>query len=271
MPRPFALDPVHEVPLAGAPLAKVLTQVRFSRTPDLVTDDGEERMAAFLHRYPVRRASQTLEVALGAAPGALEQRTKPVRIFADTTQQWLITVTEYAVALETTDYVSRDDFCIRSREIFDAIAQVSVPPVVDRVGLRYIDRFEGPQLDHIEEYVVPPLRVLHGLIGDGLSLESSVSDSVIVLGGDERLKVRSGLLPPGAGFDTALPPVTTPSWLLDLDVFTLQAGFPFDAAALDERLRRYADHVHSFFRWATTDAFIKAFRGVPPEGKEQGR
>ena len=66
------------------------------------------------------------------------------------------------MALESTDYVSRDDFCSRSREIFDAIAQVSVPPVVDRVGLRYIDRFEGPLLDHMHEYVVPPLRVLHG-------------------------------------------------------------------------------------------------------------
>lgn len=271
MTRPFTLDPVQEVPLAGAPLVKVLTQVRFSRAPNLVTDEGEERLAALLPRYPVRRASQTLEVTLGATPGAVDQTTKPVRIFADASQQWLLTVTESAVALETTDYVSRDDFCSRSREIFDAIAEVSVPPVVDRVGLRYIDRFEGPLLDRMHEYVVPPLRVLHGLIGDGLSSESSVSESVIVLGDDERLKVRSGLLPPGAGFDPVVQPLSTPSWLLDLDVFTLQAGFPFDTAALDERLRRYADHVHSFFRWATTDAFITAFQRLPAESDQQGR
>ena len=52
MTRPFTLDPVQEVPLAGAPLVKVLTQVRFSRAPDLVTDGGEERLAALLPRYP---------------------------------------------------------------------------------------------------------------------------------------------------------------------------------------------------------------------------
>jgi len=270
MTAPFTLDPIDEVPLTGTFLAKVLTQVRFSRTPALVTDEGEERLAALLHRYPVRRASQTLEVDLSAAPGAVEQKTKPVRIFADTSQQWQLTVTESAIALETTAYASRDDFCTRAHEIFDAVTEVSTPPVVDRVGLRYVDLFQEAALDNLHNYVVPPLRVLHGLIGDGLSLEYSVSDSVIVLGVDERLKVRSGLLPAGSGFDPTLPPLPRPSWIFDLDVFTLQAGFPFDVSVLDERLRRYASHVYSFFRWATTDALVEDFKIRPTKEDEEG-
>lgn len=257
---PFTRTPIEEIPLVGGPLAKVLAQVRFSRTPGLVTDEGEQRLAELLSRYPVRRAAQTIDVALGAAPGEVDQKIKPVRIFADMPQDWQITVTEAAVALETTTYVSREDFCTRAREIIDAVAQVSVPPVVDRIGLRYVDRFEGSLLDRLHDYVIPPLRVLHGSMGEGLSLEHSVSDSQIVLGDNERLKVRSGLLPAGAVFDPVLPPVSSPSWLLDLDVFTLQTGFPFDPQALDERLRRYADHVHSFFRWAVTETFINEFR-----------
>jgi uncharacterized protein (TIGR04255 family) len=107
-------------------------------------------------------------------------------------------------------------------------------------------------------------------MAEGLSLEHSVSDSQIVLGDNERLKVRTGLLPPGGVFDPVLPPVSSLSWLLDLDVFTLQAGFPFDPEALDQRLRRYADHVHSFFRWAVTEAFINEFRDTSDQTAREG-
>jgi uncharacterized protein (TIGR04255 family) len=267
---PFTLAPIEEISLAGGSLAKVLTQVRFSRTPTLVTDEAELRLAELLPRYPVRRAGQTIDVALGAAPGEVDQKIQPVRIFADTAQAWQITVTETAVALETTAYMSREDFCTRARELFDAVVQVSVPPLVDRVGLRYVDRFAESLLDRLNDYVIPPLRVLHGIMGEGLSLEHSVSDSQIVLGDDERLKVRSGLLPPGGVFDPVLSPVSSPSWLLDLDVFTLRAGFSFEPEALDQRLRRYADHVHSFFRWAVTEAFINEFRDTSNEIAREG-
>jgi uncharacterized protein (TIGR04255 family) len=148
---------------------------------------------------------------------------------------------------------------------------VSAPPVVDRVGLRYVDRFEESLLDRLHDYVIPPLRVLHGTVGEPLGMEHSVSDSQIILGDDERLKVRSGLLPPGGVFDPVLPPVQSPSWVLDLDIFTLQGGFAFDPQALDQRLRRYADHVHSFFRWAVTKAFINEFRDTSNDTSREGR
>lgn len=249
-----------EVPLAGGPLARVLTQVRFSRTPDLVTDEAEQRLAAILTQYPVRRAGTTIDVAIGAALGDAEQRVRPVRIFASAAQDWHITVTESAVALETTAYESREDFCTRVREILDAVARVAVPPVVDRAGLRYVDRFEGRMLDRLGDYVISPLQVLYGSVDENLTLQHSVSDSEILLGDSERLRVRSGFLPPGGVFDPALPPVPAASFLLDLDVFTEQGGLAFDPEALDERLRRYADHVHSFFRWAVTRTFINEFR-----------
>ena len=42
----FSLDPVPEIHLARAPLEKVLTQVQFSLTPGLVSEAGEEGLAA---------------------------------------------------------------------------------------------------------------------------------------------------------------------------------------------------------------------------------
>lgn len=259
---PFSPASVPEIPLAGGPLARVLTQVRFSRTPDLVTDEAEQRLAEILPQYPVRRAGTTIDVAIGAALGDVQQKVRPVRIFASAAQDWRITVEESAVALETTAYESREDFCTRAREILDAVARVSAPPVVDRVGLRYVDRFEEHLLDRLEEYIIPPLKILYGYIGVKGTLVHSVSDSDILLGDNERLKVRSGFLPPGGVFDPALPPVPAASFLLDLDVFTEQGGLAFDPEALDERLRRYADHVHSFFRWTVTETFINEFQAT---------
>jgi len=267
---PFTLDPVPEIPLARAPLAKVLTQIQYSRTPDLITDAGEQRLAELLQRYPVRRQAMTLDIQVGPAPGVFEQKATPIRIFTEPSQTWQVTVGETSVALETTQYESRDDFCQRAHEVFAAVAQVGPPPVVDRVGLRYVDRLHGATLEHLDEYVNPRLRVLHGAVGQGLTVEYSASDTLIQVADDERLKVRSGLLPPGGVFDPVLQPLPEPSWVLDLDMFTTQSGFAFDPAVLNERLRRYADHIYAFFRWATTDAFQREFQDAS-EPRSGGR
>jgi hypothetical protein len=79
----------------------------------------------------------------------------------------------------------------------------------------------------------------------------------------ERLQVRSGLLPAGGGFDPALPVLPEPSWVHDMDVYTVQAGFAFDEDDLTLRLRRYAEAAYAFFRFATTDAFQDEHGGVP--------
>ena len=261
----FSLNPVPEIHLARAPLEKVLTQVQFSLTPDLVSEEGERTLAAALARYPVRRRGQALNVTISPATGMIENKAVTTLSFADRAQTWTVTVMETAVALETTAYDSRGDFCDRAREVFDAVAAVATPPVVDRVGLRYIDRIRDPgDLQRLEAYINPRLRVLDGAVGDPLTVEHSVTDTILRIADDERLKVRSGLLPPAAAFDPVLLPIPEPSWVLDLDVFTMAGGFAFEPSALDERLRRYADHVYSFFRWATTDEFQRAFKDRQP-------
>jgi len=82
-----------------------------------------------------------------------------------------------------------------------------------------------------------------------------VTDSVIKISPSEVLQVRSGLLPAGAGFDPALKPLADTSWVLDMDAYTTEAGFPFDPDALTTELRSFGETTYAFFRWATTDAF----------------
>lgn len=260
----FTLAEVDEVHLSRAPLAKVLTQIQFSRTPALVSDQAESAIADRLSRYPVRRHAMAGELTLAVGAGATSVPVQsapmsPVRLFMEPSTQWQVTVTETSVALETTAYDSRHDFCDRAREVLDAVAAIAQPPVVDRVGLRYIDRLSGDHLMHVGEYLLPQLQVLHNSVDDALAIEHSISESAIRLSADERLLVRSGILPPGGGFDPALPPLPEPSWVLDLDVFTTQGGFSFDPAQLHERLLRYGAHAYAFFRFATTDAFLSAF------------
>lgn len=268
MPK-FSLTPIDEVHLPRAPLAKVLMQVQYSRTPQLVTDGAEAVIAETLGRYPVRRR----QVTAGLVPNVVingQQLQLPGNItpgvalaFSDPMGAWQATVTETAVALETSDYSTRDDFCGRAAEIFAAIASVALPPVVDRVGIRYIDRLSGASVEKVPTYVLPELRALVGCVELPLSLQHSLTESQIEIGPAERMLVRSGLLPAGGALDPALPPVGEPSWVLDMDVFTTQAGFAFEADELAQRLRRYAQTAYAFFRFATTDAFQDSYRGEP--------
>jgi uncharacterized protein (TIGR04255 family) len=262
----FSLTPVDEVHLHRAPLAKVLMQVQFSRTPQLVTDLAESVIADALGRYPVRRR----QLVAGTFPSVVingQPIQSPVGasgtilLFSEPTGSWQVTITEAAVSLETTEYSTREDFCDRALEVFQAIAALALPPVVDRVGLRYIDRLAEEHLSRVPQFVIPQLQVLYGSVEQPLTVHHSVTDSLIEIAPTERLQVRSGLLPAGGGFDPALPIVQEPTWVLDMDVYTTQGGFAFDADELTRRLRRYAETAYAFFRFATTDAFQEEHRG----------
>jgi uncharacterized protein (TIGR04255 family) len=263
----FSVTPVEEVRLYRAPLAKVLMQVQYSRTPQLVTDEAEARIAEVLARYPVRRRQVAVvpNLLINGQPVQLPGSPTPgaVLSFSDPKSAWQVTVTETAVALETTDYSTREDFCARGAEIFEAVAETALPPVVDRVGVRYIDRLTGDALGKVPSYVRPELSALVGCVDAPLALHHSITESQIEVGAGGRMLVRSGQLPPAVAFDPALPPVSAESWVLDIDVFTAQAGIPFDPAELNRRLRSYAETAYAFFRFATTEAFQDAHRGDP--------
>jgi uncharacterized protein (TIGR04255 family) len=197
---------------------------------------------------------QQLQLPGNVVPGV-------VLAFSDPKSIWQVTVTETAVALETTEYSSRDDFCERSGEIFGALSSVMLPPVVDRVGMRYVDRLAGDAIARVPEFVIPELQALVGCIEEPMSIEHSLTQTQIAVGDHESLQVRTGLLPAGLAFDPAVPQLPEPTWLLDMDVFTTTAGFAFDSKELEQRLRRFAEVAYAFFRWATTDAFQDAHRG----------
>jgi uncharacterized protein (TIGR04255 family) len=271
MSRTFSLTPIPEVPLASPPLAKVIMQVRYSLTAGLISDAAELALAEALGRYPVRHRLQAPVLAglvINGQPMPVSPRQETVLQFANTTGDWRVAMSESSVSLETESYESRDDFISRALELFKAIASIQLPPVVDRVGLRYIDRLTGDDLSRIPEYVVPQLRAMAGSVDPNLRIEHSVTDSLIHIGQDAQLQARTGLLPAGGTFDPTLRPLAEPSWVLDIDVATNKAGFAFESAELSSRLSSYADAAYAFFRYTMTDAFqnhYRAERATPAE------
>jgi uncharacterized protein (TIGR04255 family) len=73
---------------------------------------------------------------------------------------------------------------------------------------------------------------------------------------------RWGLLPPNGTHDpNAMPPVEGASWFLDIDVFR-QFESPhgeMDADMIHTTATALATRSYSFFRWATTDRFLKVY------------
>lgn len=263
----FNPNRVTEIHLDRAPVVKVLAQIQFSYTPELITDENEQKLAQALSRYPIRRRNNATRINLNPSTGFVGNEPNIQRIFADSEQSWVVSITETTVSLETRSYSTGDDFCERMFEILLAVSVVCVPPVVDRVGLRYIDRLcDSDDLSRLHNLVEPRLQVLHGSVEPPLEIESSVSDTVIKVTNSEKLRVRSGVLPPNMLFDPFLNPVQEPSWILDLDMFTSKAGYPFEPIDLASKIRNYSEIIYAFFRWATTEEFQNSFK----KGTNQG-
>jgi uncharacterized protein (TIGR04255 family) len=75
------------------------------------------------------------------------------------------------------------------------------------------------------------------------------------------LRARWGHIPANGTVDpAAIEPVDTPSWLLDLDMFSI-GPWPFDTERLVAEARMYAERIYTFFRWAVTDEFLRRYGG----------
>lgn len=257
---PLVALPPPEVPLAAAPLVRVIAQVRF---PLAVAVEQRELISAFHRdlraRYPVLRQESTQGGVLVGPQGMVPSPAQVTWRLADVEAHWRISLTAEFVALETTRYTSRADFLARLREVLDAVARHVEPTLVDRVGLRYIDRITGDALQDVARLVRPEVCGLSGSSA-AARLIHALSEAVFALDSD-RLAARWGQLPAGATVDPgALEPLSERSWILDLDMYSTEP-YPFDAERVVSEAGRYAERLYTFFRWAVTDEFLRRFGG----------
>ena len=258
---PLVDPPPVEVPLQDAPLVRVIAQVRF---PLVIAIEGRELVAPFQEAirktYPVLRQEQTQSVTLSPL-GGQTARAETTWRFADLDQQWRVSLAPGFLALETTAYSSRSEFLSRLADVVGALDTHIEPKLVDRLGLRYIDRISGKNLDDITHLIRPEVR---GVLGAPVSsrAQHSLTESLFAL--DRALLVtRWGRLPAGATVDAAaIEAIGEPSWILDLDLSTA-APFRFDVGEVKRRAGEFAERIYAFFRWAVTEEFLSRYGGEP--------
>lgn len=262
IPDPFVSDPPAEIPLADAPLVRVLVQVRF---PEILSIERREFVAPFQEdlraTYPVLRQEQTQSVTVNP-DGSSSVTIASVWRFADVEGHWRVSLSAGFLTLETARYDSREDLLARLRTLLEALDTHFEPRTIDRVGVRYVDRIVGEAVDDIGTLVHPDVR---GVLGTEAArhAEHSLQEAVFDVG-EERVLARWGLLPPGASVDpTAIEPVDERSWILDLDMFGA-SGRPFVVDDLVETVERFAKRIYTVFRWAVTDDFLRRYGGIVP-------
>lgn len=251
---PFSGAPVQEVPLAKAPLERVIAQVRY---PLVLAVERSESIAPFQaeigERYPLLD-----EEHHHLLKPQQEGTTQVLWRFANSEGTWRVSLSRAFLALETTAYTSRAEFVSRFREVVAALGKHIAPTRVERLGVRYIDRIRGANIGDLTRLVRDEMRGIASTTIAGRCVHS-ITESVFELEGS-RLLARWGLLPPNAVLDPGMEPVGERTWVLDLDMASA-VPLPFDVEATTERVRSFAAQIYQFFRWAVTDDFLEQFGG----------
>lgn len=258
-------DPLPaEVPLPKAPLVRVIAQVRF---PLVASVEKQDFIAPFQEavrpEYPVLRPEQVRSVILGPEGGPVEARSNTMWRFHDAAGNWTITLAPDFLALETTRYASRNDFLDRFRRVLDALVANVDPKVIDRLGIRYIDRVVGENLTDLPQLVRPEVC---GVLSTSLnsSVVQSISETIFILPDDAgQVLARWGLIPAGRTIDPAtVDAIGDSSWLLDVDAFQAKTR-EFDIEVVLQHAKVLAERIYSIFRWAVTDEFLRRYGGQP--------
>ncbi len=263
MTNPLFDDPPSEVQLSQAPLDRVVFQVRF---PPIMAISQPEFIASFQEsireRYPILRRDITLGINVDVGEG-LQNQALPQQVawrFSDETGDWRVTLAPDFVALETTKYGTRADFLHRMELILQSLVHHVKPAHCSRIGLRYIDRVFFASVAELKGLINPQV---FGLLGTpmGTAAVQSVSQSLFSLGEGQHLVARTALLAPDMTVDPmTILPSPSPSWVLDLDMFT-DVQSRFSTSGILDQGDKFARRIYTFFRWAITDAFLARYRG----------
>lgn len=257
---PLTAETPAEVPLAKAPLVRVVAQVRF---PIITAIEQPPFMTGFQEslreRYPVLRPETAKGVMLGPdGVAALPDRT--IWRFTDLDGVWRVALAPDFMALETTKYLSRTDFVERLGEVLVALDEHVKPKLIDRLGVRYIDRVKGDAVKDIAKLIRPEVS---GLSGTSIAshVQHAISEVALKVDEETAMLARWGLLPPNGTVDpAAIEPIPEPSWILDVDMFSTKP-MRFNQDVVVGRAKSFTERIYTFFRWFVNDEFLRRYGG----------
>lgn len=259
--NPLMAKSPKEVPLKAAPLVRVIAQVRF---PPILSI-GERSFVghfqeAIREKYPILHPEQTHGLILGPQ-GLMPTDPQVIWRFADTSGNWRVSLASDFISLETVAYSSRSDFLERLENVLLALDMHIKPQIVERFGLRYIDRLVNQEMKDISKLVRPEIAgILATEVGE--NVHQTINESLFNLPeGQEQIIARWGLLPANATIDpAAVEPIAEHSWVLDLDM-SLSTQRVFSVKELVSEAQHFAERIYTFFRWVVNDEFLRRFGG----------
>jgi uncharacterized protein (TIGR04255 family) len=133
------------------------------------------------------------------------------------------------------------------------------PDIVQRLGMRYIDRITGAPFESFESLINPKL--LGSALGElKPHLKHSLCEAALeVEEGD--LLLRWGVMAALMSFDpSAIVQLPHESFVLDIDVSSTQQR-QFDSDALSAALQQLTERAYSVFRFVVTDEFLRVYEG----------
>ncbi len=266
-PQPLTGESPAEVPLPRAPLERVIAQIRFPqilaiRNPDRVADFQE----LIRDTYPELSKEQGRNVDLSRETPEISERSLIWRFSGSReSPSWLVSLGVDFVALETTNYESRNDFLTRLNHIVSSLAEAFNPASAQRVGLRYIDRMKGEATEKLRDLIHPEVL---GILNSNHADPQTLGQAAVHLITNAQFLAEEGLiqgtwgkLPPNSTHDpNLLEPLDSESWFLDLDMFTPNS-MPYDTELVISTVGSFAKRIYSVFREMTTDNFL-AFYGA---------
>lgn len=250
-----------EIPLAKAPLERVIAQVQFSR---IIKINDQLSIGGFQdnirNEYPHLDIvnEQILQVQIGPMGQSMAPMQRPVYVFHDMYRNWRITLTSESVALDVKKYTSRNDFLERWSKILETVGAQFSPHVVG-LGMRYIDRIKDAEFTRVKELIKEVY--LGPLFPKFVDQVQHMISETVLRAEEGNLMLRLGKLPSGGTFDpNVLEPVNGESFIVDIDV-SKGIQMQFDQPELDVKFKKFAERAYTMFRDIVTDEFDRVYGG----------
>ncbi|MDI4655518.1 TIGR04255 family protein [Xanthobacter autotrophicus] len=261
LPPPLGGPAPDEEPLANSPLVKVVVQARFSSVLKIDSKEGVAPLQEALRKhYPLLEqvASHELQIEVGSSAPSFRPIVSNVWRFSDANKYFIVSLTSDAITLETHNYPGRDLFMERWAQLLRWVEDIYAPGLVVRMGIRYLNRIDGEAVGNLPDWIAP------NLIGVALPefrehVRQAISEANLNVE-EGAMLLRWGILPPGVTIDPGLlEPAQTPSWLLDIDVYS-SSQRSFDAEGLATIYKRMSERAYAAFRWVMTPSGLAHFK-----------
>lgn len=267
MKGPFATEAPKYVHLPEAPIVRTLIQIRFPVFASFATDDdrvANQFAVSLAEEYPRFNAGHEAQLVL--TPDGVTQQQSSTKLwrFASADTTWQVSLGPTFISLETSDYQRRSHFVGRIMAAWNALAEIARPPVIERVGVRYVNQVTDiDHLNRLPELLRPEVLGLSAISREGAQVRSSLAEGHFLIGDGSEFQARWGLLPAGFTPDPLIPATEGQNWILDMDASRtwLPAGCATEDVDLESVATELAGHGYQFYRWAVTEAWLRVFGG----------